>query len=144
LFAAIDRIAAASAAAASHSGLAQIGPLPKAKVLDTAALLERVEGDTDLLEELVRLFARESPGNMAAIGRARDAHDAILLEQLAHTLRGASANLGAERVLGWASSIESHARAQDWETAGASIESLQIEVGRLLSELDSFCRSVAP
>ena len=142
LFAAIDRVSGGSA---NRVPPAPITPVAAAsRVLDTAALLGRVEGDRDLLEELVQLFTQECPANMVAIRQAQDERDAHLLERLAHTLKGASANLGAQRVFASASELEAHALAEDWNHAGESIETLQTELSRLLPELDSLCRKVAP
>jgi len=119
-------------------------PTPESRVLDATGLLERVEGDRELLEELVRLFAQECPANMAAIRQAQEARDAPLLERLAHTLKGASANLGAYRVFTSASELEARARIGDWKNTGESIGNLEREVERLLPELESLCRKVAP
>jgi PAS domain S-box-containing protein len=141
LFAAIDRISAGSANRVPPAPTTQVAAA--SRVLDTAALLERVEGDRDLLEELVQLFTQECPANMAAIRQAQDDRDVPLLERLAHTLKGASANLGAQRVFASASELEAHARAEDWDHTGVAIENLQRELSRLLPELDSLCRKVA-
>jgi PAS domain S-box-containing protein len=117
---------------------------PEARVLDAAGLLERVEGDRDLLEDLVRLFAQECPASMAAIRQAQEARDAPLLERLAHTLKGASANLGAHRVFASASELEARAHIADWKNTGEAVGNLDREVQRLLPELESLCRKVAP
>jgi two-component system, sensor histidine kinase and response regulator len=110
--------------------------------LDVAAALNRVEGDRDLLEELVRLFMDEFPGNMTAIHQALAAGDASVLLRLAHTIKGAAMNLGAHRVAAAAGVLEDQARAGDLREAAAVVEKLAKEVEILQPDLESLCRKV--
>ena len=117
---------------------------PATNALDIAAALERVEGDRELFEELARLFAEECRKNIPEIRRALERYDAQLLERLAHTMKGAAANLGAKNVSEAAFALEKQARSGALDHAGESIENLQQEIDRLLPEIESFCRKVAP
>jgi PAS domain S-box-containing protein len=117
---------------------------PVSRALDLAAALERVEGDRELLEELVRIFAGECPNNLAEIRRALDAADAPLLERLAHTMKGAAANLGAKRLSAAAFELEKQARSGGLKNAAELIDNLKREIDRLMPEIDSLCRKVSP
>ena len=64
--------------------------------IDTA--LKRVEGDRELLDEIVRIFSDECPKTMAEIQNAIRAADRPALERTAHSLKGAAANLCARDV----------------------------------------------
>ncbi len=110
--------------------------------LDMAAALERVEGDRDLLEELVRLFMDQCPINMKEIREAVAAGDANVLLRLAHTLKGAAMNLGALKVSEAAQSLEDQARTGDLGSAASLFENLAKEIELLLPELESVCRKV--
>jgi two-component system, sensor histidine kinase and response regulator len=142
LLAAMDRLGNRPIAPGFAPSSAAVAPVSSA--FDLAAALERVEGDRELLEELVRLFADECPKNMAEIRRALDARDARLLDRLAHTVKGASVNLGARRVSEAAFALEKQARSGALDHAGELVENLQREIHRLLPEMESFCRKVAP
>jgi two-component system sensor histidine kinase/response regulator len=137
LFAAINRIRDASPPAAPP--LRPARPSSN-KVLDSAGLLERIEGDRELLDELVRLFHQDWPASMASMVQAQDDRDANALEHLAHALKGTSANLGAQRVFVLAGELERQAQAADWGHTGGSIERLGQEVEQLLPELTLLCK----
>jgi two-component system, sensor histidine kinase and response regulator len=139
LFTIIDRLLGAAVRALPAP---TVPSEPVSRVLDPAALLERVEGDRELLEELARLFAQECPANMVAIRQAQDARDANLLERLAHTLKGASYSVSAPRVSAAALELESGARAGSLDHTDELIVKLQQEVDLLLPELESLCRKV--
>ncbi len=110
--------------------------------LDWAAALERVDGDRELLEELVRLFIETSPTSIEEMRRALEIRDAKQLDRLAHTIKGSSASLGANRVSQAARLLEMRARSGAIENAGELIDALQVELDRILPELESLTRKV--
>ena len=112
------------------------------RVFDIKDALDRVEGDRDLLEEIVRIFTGECSSNMDAIRQALSAGDAHLLERLAHTIKGASANLSASAVSAAALKLEKLAAAGNLADAREWVDKLQHEIGRLLPELASVCQKV--
>lgn len=116
---------------------------PAPTVFDVNDALNRVEGDRELLEEIVRIFTGECSSNMDAIRQAFASGDARLLERLAHTIKGASANLSAATVSEAAFKLEKLASSGNLENAGEWIDTLQREINRLLPELASVCQKVA-
>ncbi len=112
------------------------------RVFDIKDALDRVEGDRELLEEIVRIFTGECSSNMNAIRQALSAGDAPLLERLAHTIKGASANLSAAAVSSAALKLEKLAAAGNLADAREWVDKLQHEIGRLLPELASVCQKV--
>jgi HPt (histidine-containing phosphotransfer) domain-containing protein len=104
---------------------------------DTAAALERVEGDRELLEELAQLFAEECPKAMQEIRDALEAKDAALLERHAHTMKGSSSNIGANGAAAAALLLEQRARSRDLAKAPEDFRILQAEIGRLMPELEA-------
>ncbi len=113
-------------------------------VLDFAAALDRVEGDRELLEELMGMFAAECSHDIAEIRKSLEARDMDLLERLAHTLKGASASLAAGRVADAAFALEKQARTGEVGDAEQLLETLLGEVNSLLPEIELFCKKVAP
>ena len=134
--------AAAGGGVCARARSALAGALDRS--VDLAAALGRVEGDRELLEELVPLFADECPKNMAEMRRALEGRDAHGLERLADTMKGASASLGAKRVSETALELEKQACSGAFDHVGELIENLQREVDRLLPGIESFCRRVTP
>jgi two-component system, sensor histidine kinase and response regulator len=140
LLAAIDRVTKGGASARSSTSSQEKNG---SEIVDVAAALERVEGDRELLEELVRLFIEGNPASMQEMREALNGHDAHRLERLAHTMKGSSASLGASRICEAALVLEMRAQSGALENAGELIDSLQAELERALPELDSLTRKVA-
>lgn len=68
-------------------------PGPGGPVFDEAAILARLDGDQQLLSELITTFLDECPGLMAAVRRATAQNNAAQVAQTAHALKGAICNL---------------------------------------------------
>ena len=70
---------------------------PKEKVLfDKKTLLERLDGDEALYQELVEGFMADIPVQINKIEKSLDFDDLSIAEHLAHTLKGAFSNVGAQ------------------------------------------------
>jgi len=106
--------------------------------LDLCTALERVEGDRALLEELLRLFVDECHGTLRQIRDSWSSRDVRALGRLAHTLKGSSANVGANGVSEAAFALERQALSGSMENAVQHIASLEREIERLLPELEHF------
>jgi two-component system, sensor histidine kinase and response regulator len=121
LFAAIER-------AVKREDAPQSSQAPRSsdagEALDITAALDRVEGEGELLEELVRLFMETSQVAMQEMWQALGERDAHRLDRLAHTMKGSSGSLGANRVSQAALVPEMRARSGALENAGELIESL--------------------
>ncbi|HWF39005.1 MAG TPA: response regulator [Candidatus Acidoferrales bacterium] len=116
--------------------------LPVPSTWDVQAALSRMEGDRELLEEIVHLFAQECPRTLEEIAGALQANDAALLERLAHTLKGSSANISATALCHTALALEMQARSGDLSKARDAVESLEEELQRLLPELQGWSAKV--
>jgi HPt (histidine-containing phosphotransfer) domain-containing protein len=72
------------------------------EVVDLAVLLSlegaQVEGEPDLVVELIDLYAEDAPRRLAAIQGALAVRDLTALRRAAHALKGSSASLGARQV----------------------------------------------
>jgi HPt (histidine-containing phosphotransfer) domain-containing protein len=74
--------------------------------VDRAALLGAVGGDRQLLDELVDLFAANTPALLADIAAAIAGSDARALRHSAHALKGTLLTLAARGAAGTARSLE--------------------------------------
>jgi two-component system sensor histidine kinase/response regulator len=112
------------------------------ELIDRASLLERVEGDQELLTEMVNLFAADAPKLLAAMHEALKKGDLHLLERSAHSLKGAASNLSAVHAVAAAFQIEKDAKNGDTESANANLPAVDRAVERLLPALAELCQGV--
>jgi PAS domain S-box-containing protein len=105
--------------------------------------LARVCGDRDLLGELIVIFETECPKLISAIRGAIERDDSLTLELNAHGLKGAAANFSAGPAANRARDLEMIGRSQDLTGAAETFALLEIEIGKLLVEFETFPRKVA-
>jgi two-component system, sensor histidine kinase and response regulator len=109
---------------------------------DRVALFDRVEGDMDLLGDIIELFKEDSVRQVAAIREAIDKKQADALRRAAHTLKGTCGNLGALEAAATALELEKLAAAGDLPHAQESLRSLEEQIqqaSKLLAELKQEC-----
>jgi len=110
-------------------------PAATQAIFDRAGLLERVEGDEELLGALVRLFLEELPHALEELHAAEQASDWTALARAAHKLRGALANLCVPVATVAAQNLESRAGEGDAIAARRGLETLTFELDRLKAPL---------
>jgi two-component system, sensor histidine kinase and response regulator len=99
-------------------------------VVDVDELLARVDGDRQLLAELVQLFNEESPQTLLELRRSAAVGDYAALQRAAHTLKGALANLSATPAAESAHALELIGR-QHGASRGA------VEMAERIAELEA-------
>ena len=67
-------------------------------VFDYADFLARIDGDHDLLREVVEIFLEDTPRLLSGFYTAIAQDDLVAAERAAHTLKGAAANISACRL----------------------------------------------
>lgn len=113
------------------------GPKPftgrngEAKVLDRQALLDHVEGDTQLLAELVRLFVQDFPRQLTALRAAAQRGDAAAFAHEAHTIKGTLGSFAAPDAYAEALALEKMGREENLAHAAEACERLDRKIGIL-------------
>jgi len=102
---------------------------------DLTAALAYVEGDRELLDELLGIFARDAPVRMDKIRRAVAAGDAVELRRQAHTLKGPLKVLGATAAAELAQELESRGRDGEMTATREMAAALERRVDRILQSL---------
>jgi CheY-like chemotaxis protein len=132
------RISRQSERAAARKGAALGDP-----IFDAAAVLDSLEGDSELLREVAGIFLTQAPVHMEKIRRAISELDPKLLERAAHALRGSAANLLAQRIVGAATKLEEIGNAGSVEGAEKIFLPLVEELGKLASALEDLEKEYA-
>ena len=114
-------------------------PLPPADapgaVLDRAALLERVDGDTQLLREISDMLARECGRLLTRVREAIACGDGAEFSRGAHSLRGMFRTLAATAAQDVAQALERIDPVADGELAESTCAMLEHEVSALKAAL---------
>ncbi|MHC4399157.1 MAG: ABC transporter substrate-binding protein [Planctomycetota bacterium] len=110
------------------------------EMVDWPEALRTVEGDRELLRDMVEGFLEESPKLMAAVCQAVAQSAADDLQKAAHTLRGAVRCFGEGRALEGACQLEKMAQDGNLETAEETLTALQREMARLIPVLVDYVR----
>ena len=111
--------------------------------IDRVSLLERVEGDQELLTEMIHLFQEDAPNLLAAMRDALQRGDMAVLERSAHSLKGAVSNLSAKATVAAALQLEKDAKNKDAESAKKSLVDVERSVTHLLPALAELCQGVS-
>jgi CheY-like chemotaxis protein len=111
---------------------------PTESVFDRNAALDRVEGNKELLQEIIGLFFDEIPGLMSAIHDSMVRRDAQALKRAAHTLKGAVSNLGAEAACAAALQLEMLGRDEDLTNVEEEYAELEKAIHHLKEALATF------
>ena len=136
LFAVIESLVAVTAAATRPvAATPTLAGTTTGPVIDTATLMERLDGDTDLLQGIVRLFRHRCPALLSSIRSAIDRRDARALELAAHSLRGSVSMLAASAAADAARELEVIGRCGDLSSTDPACARLETEIRRLEATL---------
>jgi two-component system, sensor histidine kinase and response regulator len=104
--------------------------------IEIASLLKRYRGNQKLVDRLFSTFSLTIPEQLEALDRALSAANAEELVRLAHSIKGAAANLDAAEMRGAAKGVEKLAEAGELEAAGAEIQKLKDKVRECLGYIE--------
>lgn len=109
---------------------------PAIPIFNEEEALGRVEGDRELLSELVGIFLSQYTEWTTEIRAALADHDATRLKRVAHALKGAALNLAIVRTAELARACELAEPAADWQA-------VEQKAASLLAALDEFAATEA-
>jgi two-component system sensor histidine kinase/response regulator len=122
--------------------LASVPPLPIAEVVpksfiawDPVNTLARLDGDEQLLDEIVQIFLDESSRQLADLKRAVTEANAELLEATAHRLKGELSYLGMPTVSQRADDLEQMGRDCDLTHASEVFAEFETEMSAVAESM---------
>jgi CheY-like chemotaxis protein len=119
------------------------GARPANPVFDAAIALESLDGDFDLLREIIGISQTQFTKHMRNIRDGVATNDAKLLERAAHGLKGTAANLLATDVMEASSRLEEMARAGSLGGSQGVLQSLEAAISKLQQALGEFEKEFA-
>jgi CheY-like chemotaxis protein/HPt (histidine-containing phosphotransfer) domain-containing protein len=107
----------------------------EADVIDEAALLAGIDGNSQILREIVRLFLGDFPQRLAEIKQAINRGDGEAVARAAHTLKGSAGNFAAKTVFAAAQNMEALGKSGDLGVAKQAFRTLEAELAHLAARL---------
>ena len=121
-----------------HDTVSGLSPTPgAAPAIDLAAALERVMGERDLLMRVLARFANDYRDVAPRLHAALAAHDAVLAQRIAHTLKGASGMIDAGALRQCALALELALKSDGTAHMNLLIDALDAELVRALHQVDA-------
>ena len=99
-------------------------------VINTGELKERLDGDFDLLKELIEIFIMDSDSLLAKIKEGIDERDPEKLSKASHTLKGAVSNFSAKNAFDAAYALENIGKGGDLSDATVAFDALKAEINK--------------
>jgi HPt (histidine-containing phosphotransfer) domain-containing protein len=115
----------------------------KSERFDPESLWNRVDGDLDLLRELVELFGEEGPRMLAEIEMAIEAGSASDLEKASHKIKGSVLQFSARAAAAIALELEENGRLGSLAGAERLLKTLRQEIDLLQQTLNAMVRGAA-
>ncbi len=141
--------ASLSAVLARVTGRSVVHPAPSApvqpavpKVFDLDGVLDNLDGNTELLAQICRMFLDDRGASLSRLREALAGHDLEALYSVAHSIKGATSNFLAERAMAAAVAVEKCCRSGDLAGAAPAVEHLSAAVDELSETLARFARPV--
>jgi HPt (histidine-containing phosphotransfer) domain-containing protein len=112
-------------------------------VWDKAAMISRLMDDEDLARTIALGFLDDIPRQLEALSDALGSGDIAASERLAHTIKGAAANVGGEVLRAAAAALEQAAAAGNLKETSACLPRMAAAFDRLASVMTPFCHQAA-
>ncbi|HXQ21140.1 MAG TPA: Hpt domain-containing protein [Candidatus Acidoferrales bacterium] len=114
--------------------------MPLSPVIDTATMLDRLDGDAELACEVIGLFLEDCPRRLTAVREALAHGDGKALEFAAHSFKGSVSTFAAAAATAASVRLESIGAAGDLSHAEEACTALEHEIERLEAALCSLVR----
>jgi signal transduction histidine kinase/DNA-binding response OmpR family regulator/HPt (histidine-containing phosphotransfer) domain-containing protein len=114
-----------------------IPPLPEPTidkqtlVYDRDGFLERMMGDAEMVQMIIGVFLEDIPKQIESFRTSLEAGDKETIERIAHSIKGAAANVGGEALRELAAKIEKACKNGNFESISGSCPQLESQFNRL-------------
>ena len=120
-----------------------LSPNPEAAAFDREDFVERLMGNEDLARRIAQGFVDDMPLQLAALARAVNDRDAPAVRLVAHSIRGAAANVSGLEIREVARKLEQSGDAGDLTAAAAALPELSASFERARPILEKFCHDAS-
>ena len=117
--------------------------MPEAPV-DVSQMTDAFGEDYELLSEIYQVFIEDCGARLESLTAIVASQDAGQCREVAHSIKGSSANVGASTIKEIAAALESDARAGDMSHAQERLDSLNTEFPRAKAFIFEYLDSIKP
>ena len=107
-------------------------------VFDVEGVMEQLDGDMELLQDMVEILAEDGPGLLEALAGAVNEGDAERVRKTAHKLKGSLGYFHPRRAAAMAKELEDRGRQGELDGAPELLDSLRQEVTLLQQAVEAF------
>ena len=107
------------------------------KVFDRESLNNRLGNDEELISEIIGIFLEDLPAQIGNIEKALEERNSELVTRHAHTIKGASSNIGAMALSATALKIEMAGNDGDPESARAYLDDLKSQMEKFKDSISA-------
>lgn len=104
-------------------------------IFDLSQLESRLDGDAELVREILGLFCDDVPIQLASLESAVAGANWQAAARFAHSIKGSAGNVGGLRVHAVAGALESTIRSGEVAGAGDLLQALHSEIDALLKAI---------
>lgn len=106
--------------------------------MDAPSAMKRLGDDRELFNQIIVIFLEDCPELVQSARRALTASDSVGLRRAAHSLKGLTATLSAERAVAAAQHLEQIAASGDLSAASEPLEQLTCRLAELNESLQAY------
>lgn len=110
----------------------------EAEIIDLPSVLERIGGDEFFLKELIKIYIEEFEAKWPKLEEALTQNDFSTIQEIAHSLKGSSANLSLIELQGIAYLLELGARQANLKACHEYVVKLKNAFTKLVNHLNNF------
>jgi len=103
--------------------------------LDLAQIQELKEIMEDAFDDLISTYLKDSEEKLIKLNQAISSQDSAEIAELAHSIKGASANIFAEELSELCRIVEDAGRANQVDNLSADLDAINTEFAKVKSEL---------
>ena len=115
----------------------------KPRVLDTAGLMQRIGGKSELVERLTAIFSQSTEATFQQLEQSLNAGEWSEFKRIVHTTKGSVANLGGEIATETALELEAAAAAHDETRVAELVEQFKLNCNELITALRAFTQQTS-
>ncbi len=105
------------------------------EIIDLPTVLERIGGDEIFLQELIQIFIEEYNLKLARLEKAVEENDFQSIQEIAHNLKGSSANLSLPELQKTAYALETCGRQADKQGCQQNLVRLKRAFEKLINQV---------